>query len=58
MALRRDHIPIVIQLDLEIYIQAPPNRFRVKEIKKTRTKEELKKGLAQLRPFNIETASL
>ena len=52
-----DHIPIVTQLDLETYTQPPPNRFRIKEIEKTRTKAEIKDGLAQLRPFDVETAS-
>jgi exonuclease III len=57
MTLGWDHIPIITQLDLEIHTQPPPNRFRIKEIEKTRTKAEIKDGLAQLRPFNAETAA-
>src|SRR5207248_11431723 len=33
------------------------NRFRIKEIGKTRIKAEVKDGLAQLGPFNAQTAS-
>ena len=46
MALGRDHIPIVIQLDLETHTQGPSNRFRVKKIEKTNLKIEIKEGLA------------
>jgi hypothetical protein len=46
MILGWDYIPIITQLDLEIYTQPPPNRFWIKEIEKTRTKAEIKDGLA------------
>ena len=57
MTLGWDHIPIITQLDLETHTQPPPDRFRTKEIEKTSTKAEIKDGLAQLRPFNAETAA-
>ena len=54
MILGWDYIPIIIQLNLEIYTQPPPNRFQIKKIKKIYTKVEIKDGLAQLRLFNIK----
>jgi hypothetical protein len=48
MALRRDHIPIVIQLDLQPRTQNASSRFLIKEIKKTNIKAEIRGRLAQL----------
>ena len=56
MTLGWDHIPIITQLNLEIYTQPPPNRFQIKEMEKTYTKVKIKDGLAQLRLFNTEIA--
>ena len=57
MALRRDHIPIVIQLDLQPRTQNASSRFLIKEIKKSNIKAEIRGRLAQLSLFNRETAT-